>query len=312
MANTLTGLFETLVVPATVEAVQALRYSKAAAESVFWDYKGTGGRIGQTLNCNIPKVNESDAADIGSGPLQPSDTDHDVVPITLSSHPSVSFVIKTWDDVRTPQEMARVFMKPKLEALQRKINRSVTSLFTSANFSFYSGITGGTDTFTRANLTKAWSNLVSSGVPVFDTGNLFFLTSPLAYGNMMADTNFYQESVVGINVAEILQRRATFAPQLNAVVKFDQQMLVVGGKQTAAFFHRYAVGGIMVTPPSLASMGGSGVEETTIYPFANAPDFPVQLQMQPSVKDQGTIIHMHAMYGLRVVRPDHGQYLVGA
>jgi hypothetical protein len=52
------------------------------------------------------------------------------------------------------------------------------------------------------------------------------------------------------------------------------------------------------------------VEEQTFYPFAGVPNFPMQVQMQPSLKDQGTIIHLHAMCGVKTVRADHGSYCV--
>ena len=99
MSNNLTGLLVTLV-PCRPRSkpCSSLRYTKAASESIFWDYKGTGGRIGQTLNAPIV-ISErgSSAVDIGSGPLQVSDTDLTSVPIVLNQHTSVSFVIKAWD-----------------------------------------------------------------------------------------------------------------------------------------------------------------------------------------------------------------------
>lgn len=310
MANTTTGLFETLVVPSAIEAAQSLKYTKATAGSIFWDFKASGGKIGQTLNINIPSVAEGDAQDIGGGPLQPTDTDHSSVALVLDQHPSVSFVIKSWDDVRTPEDLTKTYMKPKLEALLRYINGQVCGLVTEAALNSYTAITGGADIFSRANLGTAWANLAGAGVPVYDSGNVFFITHPLVYANMMSDTSFYQESVVGINASERATQKAVIAPQLNAEVKFDQQFPIPSsGVYAGLFFHRYAIGGVVVNPPSLAAMGGSGVEESTIYPFAGAPDFPVQIQMQPSIKDQGTVINLHAMFGVKVIRKDHASFL---
>jgi len=96
MPNDITGLFETRVIPAGVAAAQALQYTKASLRAIYWDYKAEGGEIGQTMNVNIPVVNQGDAVDIGSGPLQTSDTDQVTVPIVLSHHVSASFVIKSW------------------------------------------------------------------------------------------------------------------------------------------------------------------------------------------------------------------------
>ncbi len=314
MANQTSGLFETLVVPAATASIQALRYSKAYPESIYWDYKDVGGRTGQTLNCDVPIVVEADATDIGSGSVSTSDTTHTTVPIVLDQHPSVSFTIQSWDEVRTPQDLQRLYVQPKLESLLRKINATVAAKAVAANFDVHDGITGGTATFTRANILAAWAKLAGAGVPVSDPGNLFFITHPAAYANMLADTNFYQESIVGINSAELAQRRAVFAPQANTVIKFDQQAPLSTTKYTGLFFHRYAIGGVVVRPPALsaAGKGGDGIKETVLYPFRNAPQFPVQLQMQSTVKEQGTLIHMHAMFGVKVVRPDHGVVLTAA
>lgn len=311
MANQTTGLFETLVVPAATLACRALQYTKSYPESMFWEYQSHGGTIGQTMNVNVPKVVEADATDIGGGSISVSDTTHDTVPIVLDQHPSVAFAIKSWDKVRTPVDLQTLYLQPKMEALLRKINGYLAGLCTATNFNKYTPVTGVTGGFSRANLTDAWKNLAGAGVPVFDTGNLFLVTDQTAYATMLKDSNFYQEAIVGKDVAELTQRKAVFAPQLNAVVKFDQQCPLSTAKSTGLFFHRYALGGVCVQPPRL-SVTGADIKEAVVFPFRNAPNFPVQIQMQSTVADQGTVIHLHAMYGAKVVRPDHGAILVAA
>lgn len=312
MANQTAGLFETRVLPAAAAAVKHLEYSKAFAESIYWNFDSNGSR-GQTSNLNIPKVTDADATDIAGGAIAPSDTDHDTVPIVINQHPSVSFTVQSWDKVRTPVDLQNLYLQPKLESLLRKINKTIADLAVTGNFNSYTAITGGTDTFTRANLTKAWANLTGAGVPTMDAGNLSFISNPGVYANMMGDENFFKESIVGKDVAELIQRKAVFAPTLNAVIKFDQQSPIVATKSTGLFFHRHAIGGVCVRPPAL-SLGGDGIKEAIIYPFrnkaGNANEFPVQIQMQASVNAQGAVIHMHAMFGLAVCRKQYGQYLV--
>jgi hypothetical protein len=308
VANTLTGIFETLVVPAGVQAAAALKFTKATIGCAFWDYQSTHGTIGQTMNVDIPVVNEGDVVDIGSGPLQPSDTDHTTVSIVLQNHPSVSFVIKDWDKIRTPIQLQTLYMQPKLEALLRYCNRVFTSQINPTNFNVYPQFAStSTNEFNRIDLAGMWSNLADEGVPVYDSANMFMLTNPTVYSTMFSDTSFYQQFVVGTTAAEQAQQKALLVPQLNAVVKFDQQIgKDVNSKQIGLFFHRYAMAGICVTPPSNANVGP--INETYLHPVGESPNFTVQLQMQYDIMQQGTVINLHAMFGTKVVRPEYGVY----
>jgi hypothetical protein len=307
MANDLTGLFETRVIPAGVQAAQALQYSKASLRAIYWDYQAEGGEIGQTMNVNIPVVNQGDAADIGSGPLQTTDTDQTTVPIVLNHHVSASFVIKSWDKIRTPIMLQELYLQPKLEALLRTANGYVTSLFTSTNFNAYTTVTStSANDFQRGDVTKMWSNLAGNGCPMYIPNTLSLIEAPACYAGQLADTNFFQAYVVGEAAATDALQRGSLVPTLNAKVLFDQQMPIVSSKNTAIFLHKWAIAGVCAPPPSNADLGQ--VQETTIYPVAEAPNFAVQIQMAYSIKDQGTIINLHTNLGFAVIRPDFASY----
>jgi hypothetical protein len=307
MANDISGLFETRVIPAGIAAAQALQYTKASLRAIYWDYEAEGGEIGQTMNVNIPSVNQGDASDIGSGPLNPSDTTQQTVPIVLAHHVSASFVIKSWDKIRTAIMLQELYLQPKLEALLRQANAYVTSLFTATTFSQYAAITSSTaGEFTRADLTKMWANLAGQGVPVYQPNNLALVTHPAMYAGMIGDPQFFQAYVVGEAAAEEALQRGALVPTLNAKVLFDQQMPVSGGKNTGIFLHRYAIAGVCAPPPSNEDLGQ--IQETTILPVAEAPNFKVQIQMAYSIKDQGTVINIHTNLGFACIRPDHGSF----
>ena len=258
------------------------------------------------MNVNIPSVNAGDAADIGSGPLNPADTTQQTVPIVLSHHVSASFVIKSWDKIRTPVMLQELYIQPKLEALLRTSNAYVTSLFNATTFSTYANVAGTTNVWGRTALSTMWANLAGQGVPVYQPNNLALITHPAAYGAMMADTTFFQAYVVGESAAVEALQRGALVPTLNAKVLFDQQMPLSGGKNTAIFLHRYAIAGVCAPPPSNEELGQ--VQEVTIYPVAEAPNFAVQIQMAYSIKDQGTVINLHTNLGFNVIRPDHGSF----
>jgi hypothetical protein len=309
--NPTTGMFQTLVAASSL-ATQNLRFTNAMLRSIYLDMKTAAESPGPftTLNVIIPTVNEGDAADIQAGPLQPTDTSDNVVSIPFNHKDSVSFLIRDWDKVRTPLALSTMFVKPKLEALLRMVNRRLVNFVTSAVFNKYAAVTGtGTSKFARVDLTTAWANLVNAGVPIEDEGSMTFVTSPTCYGNMMSDQAFYQEFVVGLQAAVAAQQSGQIVQQLNSVVKYDQQLAPASGTpQPGLMFHKAAVA--MVTAP-LPSAGTEQILEQIIYPI-DGVNLPVQIQMQYSIKDQGWLINLACAHGEAVIRPEYGSYCVTA
>ena len=136
---------------------------------------------------------------------------------------------ESWDQIRTPRDLYTMYYEPRLEALLRKVNATLFNLVNTTNFSIHSSITGGSDVFTRANLGTAWSNLTGYGVPTAQPGMMAFITHPTVYANMTSTTDFYQESVVGINTAEQVQQKAMLAPAYNTSIIYDQHFTATSG-----------------------------------------------------------------------------------
>jgi hypothetical protein len=301
LANPTTNLFQTVVAAASA-ASENLRYKNALVDCIYWDYQPVVATPYTTLNVIIPTVNEGAVVDIQSGPLQPMDYTYNPTSITLSKNFSVSFVVKSWDQIRTPVDLQRLFIQPNLEALLRKINRTIVALFSATNFPNYTLFTGTSGTaadFTRGDIGTAWQNLVNAGVPIdTDQQNAFLIVNPLSYSTMLADQNFIYQYIVGDTAAIEAQQRARLRAIFGAEVLYDQMLVPFNsGHQPAILMHRYAVAAVTANPPP----GGPNVEETYLM-LKNA--VPVQLQMAYSMQDQGWVIHMHAMWGLAVVRPE--------
>lgn len=302
MANTTTGLFQTLVAGMS-QAAEHVKFRNAFLDTIYWDYQPVVATPAKDLNVIVPTVSEGDVTDIGGGVLQPTDTDHSSVTITLDKHFSSSFVIKDWDQVRTPVALSQKYLQPRLEALKRKMNRSIALLVNTTNFADYTLVSGsGADVFARADLATCWYNLTNAGVPVDDTANLFFITNPLAYSNMLASTAFTQESLVGVSAAEAGLQRAVLFNQYGATVMYDQHIANYNSnKQAGILFHRYAIAGVTADPPA----GGPGVDEMSMM----IGPVPVQVQMQYSMKDQGWLINIHCFWGVKVVRSAYASLL---
>jgi hypothetical protein len=304
--NPTTGMFQTLVA-ATSAASQNLVYANALADSIYVDYQPVVATPYTTLNVLIPTVNEGNVVDIQAGPIQPVDYAYNQASISFNKHFSETFVIKSWDQIRTPADLSTLFMKPAMEALLRKVNRTIANAITSTNFNTYTTVTGaGTSKWARADLTSAWNNLVGAGVPVEDTPNMFFITTPLAYSNMLNDQNFIFQYIVGDGNQTSTQDTAKLRSLYGSQVKFDQHLSPASTSttaQTGLFFHRYAIAAVTANPPSNNSP--SVMETTTLL----KNKFPVQVQLAYSLQDQGWIVHLHLYWGLLVARPEMGSYM---
>jgi hypothetical protein len=311
MANPTAGQFQTLVAAAQ-RASAALSFQNAMIGCIFHDYRPIATTPGQavTLNINIPRVNEGDVKDIGSGPLQPADYAYDTVSLPFNHNDSTSFVIKSWDQIRSPADLEKLFLKPKLEGLLRAINRRLIAMINATTFNAYSTVSGvGVGKFARADISSAWQNLATAGIPVEDQGDTFLMTNATAYGNMAADTSFYQAFVVGEPAAVEAQRRSHLVDAFGAQIKWDQQLAANGsGFQPGLFFHRYAIA--MVSAPT-PSFDDPSIHETTIYPIPGVK-LGIRIQMQASLKDQGTVVNLLCAHGEAVVRNNFGSYMLTA
>lgn len=318
MANPSSGLFLTLLTDAANEAARFLRYQNAFLRRIYWDFQPIVAIPYQTLTVVIPQVNEGAVVDIGTGPIQPVDYAYSTVNITLDSNLSVTNVFKDFDQARTPRRL-RDFFQTNFEAMLRRINRKVVGYVNGTNFPNYTLFTGtGTaaNQITRADITAAWTNLASVGVPLDDTDNVSLLLTTPSYGYMLQDQSFMYQYIVGDRQSEDIQMRAQLRTQYGADIYYDQMMPNFNsGHQGAALMHRYAISGVTAMSPP----GGPGVLESTVYlmgdeeggmPGSNretegeATGIPVRIQASYSQRDQGWIVSMNALCGVAVTRPE--------
>jgi hypothetical protein len=304
--NSVTGLFETLVAAAPGSAANAIpKFANSMVDCVFygWGAQNTGA-IGETVNITIPTVSEGDVNDIGSGDIQITDTGQSNVTLTINRKFNTSFVVKNFDQVRTPKALREMFLDARMEAVLRKYDRALCNLVNTTNFTTNATITGGADVFTRSHLSSGWRNLVDAGAPVGDNGNLFFLTHHTPYANMLNDSSLVQQSIVGDRAADTT-RNGVFLPHFGAELKYDQLFPVPSaGAYAGLFFHRYAFAVRAVTEPSQAD---GSIKETIVYP---RPNLPVKIQMANSIEKQGMIVTLSIVCGMAVPRESYGAYML--
>lgn len=308
MANTLTGLFETHILPATAALQAPLMLRNSMVKKIYVQAQPQPGIVGQTINVNIPAASENDVVDIGNGPVQITDGTHTSVSLTVNQNKSVAKRIPDFDRARSPLDFRNFYLAPAIESVLQKINRSVCNLTTTSNFNVHSSITGGADVFTRVTVAAAWANLVGVGVPI-TPGDAFFVTGHVPYSNMIGDdaNKWISESVVGINAAEMVQQTARLMPAFGAELDYDPMFYqpTAGSVYAGLFFNRHAIALVPVVPPSEDK---PHVQETYYTPDGTGLTFRIQYWYDP--REQAWILHVHCAYALAVVRPNFGSYVV--
>lgn len=299
MANDTASLFQTVLSVAATASTEITRYPNSFIDSILWDYNPElQAKAGATIDIVIPVVDEADVVDSQGAPFTPTDTKHSTASITLDKDYTSSFVIRNFDQARTPYDLKN-YIKPRLEAVVRKTNRTIAEQVTATNFATYTTISGaGADTFARADLAGAWKNLAGRGVPVDAAMDMSFITSAVAFGNMLADTNFAQESIVGAEAATQAYQHARLMNLLGAKPLYDMHLAKFNaGKEPGILMHRGAIAGVSITPIS-------GNEfKTVVFP---KPNLPVLIEVSYEAQLRGYLVGLTCIWGVKVVRSEFG------
>jgi hypothetical protein len=301
MGIDLTGMFQNLIAAAS-EATAPLQFQNTFLNNIWWDTEPIETASYTVLRVNIPLVSEADVQDIGDGPIRPTTPGQRPVTISLDRNYSTSWVMKEWIAGRSPRKLRDEFVKPRVEALARAMNRDIAGLVTPTNFPNYSIITGAQDDkFVRADVTAAWAQLAKAGVPVDDRRNMFLATSSTAYGNMLGDNAWIQEAMVAVNAAEAAQQRAKLVNAYGSEVVWDQHLQPFNaGQEPGLMYHRFAIAGLNRPAPTDAPAGM--VEETVMPLVPRGPRARFQVWYSPD--DQGWKFHINCWWGVAVARPE--------
>src|SRR5262245_57192211 len=201
MANPTSGILLQNILNAFTGVNESLQLRNPMIDRIYWDVQPIVAVPYQSLTIPIPTIAEGNVVDIGAGPIQPTDYAYITKSITLDKNYSDSFIIKDWDQARTPLQLRQVFFQPRMEELSRRINRLIVGQFNTTNFGTgttpagYSIITGvGTNAdLQRVDISTAWKNLAQAGVAVDDPANMTLLVDPSIYAAWLANSNFINQ-----------------------------------------------------------------------------------------------------------------------
>lgn len=300
-----TDWYETLVAAASA-ATASLQMPNTMVDLVFAQYSSNyAGALGQSLKINVPVVNNANATDIQNGGVVGITPDETSTQIVINHKYSSNRRIQTYDETLSAGDLGMTYVQPVIEEVLRKLDSAICAEITTANLPTNGTIVGGNDTFTRAQIASAWASLRARGVPTGNPAMCAFVTHSLVLGNMMGSAEFANESVVGINAAELTQQSARLFPQFGFNAVDDPYMpQPAAGTYAAVAFHRYFYG-VRTVVPRLAN--SEHFKQTVVMPRKNVP---VVLETWVEPKDQARYIHGFVMCGHKVVREDMAQFMV--
>lgn len=305
--------FMPVLTEAVLEAGQKLTGTFAALDAVYkhFDPAAVRPEAGGHKTVNIPVPVPMTAVNIGSNGFTSAMSAADAVTksITYDKHPAIGYTISDFDQFRSKESIRDTFLDQAIKGVAEFANNDICALFTTGNFPTYAVInnatTAGGQTLTQTNINKAWKNLARGKVPRRDYNNLWLLTHPDVYGNMLLETSLTDEGKAGIRYADDSRRRAEIGQLYGFQVWDDIQMpanpslFTTAGDDifTAAAFHSHAIG--LATRP-LPAPDANVVKHLPL----DFKGLKLRVMIGYSHEKDGWVVTVDAGYGVGVIRPE--------
>ena len=306
MKNTVDGFFQTLVAGVT-EASKLLAPTWATSRAIYWDYRADEtGTIGKTLNVNIPVDPTSNVTDIGTGDINVSEFAFSTVPIVFAYHPQYGYPVRDFEQFNSPQQIRTVFADASMKAIKNHVNKQITDLFTTSNFTTNTAIETTSGIVTVPQFLSGMANLDDQYAPVSeDPENMSFITNSKPYYNMMDGTvgsggaAWNQALIAGNRIAESVRRDGKMPYAYNCAIMMDQQLPTSGTAPsrtwTNVLLHRWAVAGVSrPLPPPDANVVN--------FSYVDFGGVSIRVSVGYDIKMSAYIVSLDAGYGLKVVR----------
>ena len=328
--NTISGFYQTVVAAAT-EASQLLAPTWKLHDSIFWDYRPEPATIGQTINVPIP-VDPTGVVnpDIGTGDVTVTDIGFATQPLVFNKHPYFGYVVRDFEQFNSVPLLRRVFLDAALKGVKSSINSAIAALMIPANFTTNAAIATSAHVIMVSEFLKGMAKLAGQNVPVADDpGNMSLVLHPDVYTTMLDSGNsnagisaWTQAQIAGNTTVEHVRRRGEMPTAYGMTMKLDQQMpATVGTTYTGAYFHRWAVAGVVrpLPPPDTKVVDytylnfGQNEMYGDLYGGNEGTQFPIRLTVgYNQYPKQGYIVTIDAGYGLKVVRENMCQLFTTA
>lgn len=297
MANAYSGFFPTLVA-ALDDAQKALDAPNRLMQSCYQDFSTQTASLYDTINLNLP-ASTGAPSNVGAGSLTYTDVVATPKSVQLNQHPAYGFALPDYDAIRTmnPMQVRALFADEAIKKMGVFCNQYIAALLTAGNFpQVVAGASA--DTITPAEASAMWRTLAEANVSVRDAANLFFLTHPVVYANILPDTTWTGGNTVSQNVAEDARLNARLRTVFGAAPDFDLDMPVATGVYTSIMFHRNA---LAMAARALPSPDAGGVASMQyIY-----KGLPIRITIDWNQQKLAYTITFDALFGASVFRANH-------
>jgi hypothetical protein len=221
LANSVTAFLETLTAASgdyNAATVGQLSFLKG----VYLDVKPEVARNGQTVQVYFPDVGAF--TDQGANDWTPEDINPSYVSVVFNQRPGKAILVRDFEQWQTSTDIMTKFLDPMYKRGLEYFNGQVASQITNANFNSNAVLVGGTNAeVTPADAANAWDSLVTAKVPVDDPNDLSIFTHNTVHKNMLTDTNWYQENLVGSMIAQKARETGDLGQAFNFRKRWDQQ-----------------------------------------------------------------------------------------
>lgn len=308
----LPAFWQTLTAEMT-NAVQVLKPTWAAIDRIYWDYKPEQSALAQTLNVPLPQDPSAQVTNIGTNDLSLSDPSFNTAAIVFDQHPSFSYPVRSFEQFNSPTIIRKVFVDAAITAVKNYVNNDFCSLFTSANFTTNTAVTGSASIVTTTSFTGALATLADQRVPLADNPEDMTCLVPSKVYYALTDPastdgkNWAQAFIAGNKFAEAVRETGVVPIAYGTQFKLDQQMPTTGAVGartfTGAVMHRWAVAGVSRPLPE----PDQKIVEFERYQFGPL-EFRVFMSYNHYPKD-AYIVTVDCGYGRKVVRENMGVLL---
>jgi hypothetical protein len=175
--------------------------------NVFLDVRPEIARNGQTIR--IPFPDTGAWTDMAGNDWVPAPTSPLYVDVPFGQRPGNALLFADFEQMQTATDLIDQFLDPMFKRGLEYANGQIAGLITAANFPTYPALQstklGSIDIDTAAN---AWNVLVANKVPIQDPDQAALIVHPDVHRNMLTDSQWYQESLVGAMIAQGTRTRA--------------------------------------------------------------------------------------------------------
>lgn len=314
MPNSYTGLFQTLAA-AFNDAALAKVGRNALMNYVTRDLEPSVAAPFSVVNTNIA-ASTGTATHIASGStLTLSDVTLNPGAVTLDKHPGYGFAMPSFDAARGPSESQVIKLRDEaVKKIGNYINGVVAALVAPANFTdYFSGtaIASGADTVSDAAIKTAWGALAANDIDMGDVGNVFLVTHPTIYAELLDSQKWTQAAYISDQLAARVRATAMLGTQWGAICDWDPDIpTTTGGSPTdtkyySIMFHRNA---IALVSRALAPPANPNIPTT----YVSYNGVPIRVTIDFNNKTLSDEIVFDCLFGAAVVRSDHGILLLSA